>query len=236
MSPATEPPATGRHPDVALVDLSIVLAANPIDPTIINQDFLRYNGIVDAGLGTTEPPVSTPVFSQVIFENRLAVTADPNRVIFSHQGNPLSEDDCVSPRAASRFLETVPHAPYSAIGINPKCFRLSVDGHSDRVADVLIDEGKWMSFRDVLPDVHLKATYSYKERRITLDVGGATRKDSDGSEAPGLLFQVNIHRGILETDQVRRAQEMSSIIAAWRDDLSDFKNLVAKFNPERDTP
>ena len=221
--------------NLSLVELSVVLVAGQNDPSIINPDFLRYNGIVDNQTGVANPAVSTPVFSQAAFENGLTVTADPTRVIFAHR-NPLSEDNCLSPDAAMRYIELVPHAPYSAIGINPKGFIPAAERTSVRVADILVDKGRWTSFKDVLPDIQLKAIYNFEKRNITLDVVGANMTNGDGSEAPGLLFQANIHRNVTEAEEARRLETLLSIISAWRDDLADFRNLVAKFKQEGHTP
>ena len=90
-----------------------------------------------------------------------------------------------------------------------------------------------MSFKDVPPDIHLKAIYNYTSRKIILDIGGVNIKSSDDSELPGLLFQANIHRDITETIQEQRIRKISSIISAWKDDISDFTQLVTKFNPEK---
>ncbi len=101
---------------------------------------------------------------------------------------------------------------------------------------MLVDAGGWASFKDVLPDIHVKAIYNYEKRQIMLEVGGANTTDGDGPETPGLLFQANIHRNVTETEEARRFETLLSIISAWRDDLADFRNLVAKFKQEENTP
>ena len=223
-----------RHADVTLIELSVVLVAKRNDPGIINPDFLRHNDIVDANLQVKEPPISTPVFSQAVFENGLRVAAEPNRFIFGQQGEPLTEDVCISPEVARRFLEKVPHIPYSAIGINPKGIRSWDDESAGGVADALVGGGDWMSFQDVRPDIHLKALYNYESRQISMDVGRAQNKKSDGPESQVLLFQVNIHRDIPATEESRCVERLLSILSKWKDDLYDFNNLVTKFNPHRE--
>ena len=90
-----------------------------------------------------------------------------------------------------------------------------------------------MSFKDVLPDIHLKAIYSYERRKIIMDISGVNIKGNDDSELPGLLFQANIHRDITETTQEQRVGRISSILSAWKEDVSDFIEIVSKFNPEK---
>lgn len=222
----------GRQSSVELVQLSVVLIADNVDPSMINPDFLRLNGIVNHGLQTGQPPVSTPVFSQVAFEDGFTVTAQTDRVEFVQRGEALTED-AASPNVARRFLEKIPYPAYKAIGINPTGAKPLDPEYVGGVADALIERGAWMAFGDVSPIVSLKATYLYDNRKIAMDVQDAKRRDASGSELSGLLFAVNIHRDISETDQGRRIASLMSILSAWKDDLSDFKNLVAKFNPGR---
>lgn len=113
----------GHDTQVGLVEVSVVLVANQNDPSILNPDFLRYNGIVDKALKRAQPAMSTPMISQVVFEGDIAVRAEPNRFVFEQKGQPLGEDACVVPELAGRFVQTVSHLPCSAIGINAKRFR-----------------------------------------------------------------------------------------------------------------
>lgn len=220
----------GHHADTMLVELSIVLVANQNDPSILNPDFLRHNGIVDTGLQLKEPPISTPMFSQAIFEGDVGIRAEPNRFVFEQRGQPLTEDACTIPEISERFLKTVSNVPYSAIGINPRSVKLSNKATRYSVTDTLIEGGKWMSFKDVQPDVHLKAIYNYEKRTITLDVGGVEAKGNDGTMSSGLLFHANIHRNIGANEQGQRIEEVLSILSAWKNDISDFNDLVAKFH------
>ena len=228
----TQNMATGQQPDVALVAFSVVLVADNVEPSTINPDFLRYNDIVGSDLQTNQPPFSTPVFSQVVFEGGLAVTAQPDRLDFIQQGEALTEDLAVADMA-TRFLEKVPHLPYKAIGLNLTGFRHVESGSiGGGVASALIEGGKWMAFENVAPTVLLKAVYSYGNKQIMMDVHDTRKQESDSSSSPGLLFAVNIHRDIGETDRARRIARLMSILSGWQDDLSDFRNLIAQFNPQ----
>lgn len=224
--------AGGQGLDVAIINLSVVLIADNVDPSMINPDFLRHNDIVDPGLQTGQSPVSTPVLSQVTFERGLSVVARPDRFEFAQQGQVLAED-AESPNVARRFLEKIPYPPYKAIGINLTGARLLDRGSENGVADALIEGGGWMAFGDVSPAVSLKAVYHCEGRQVTLDVHDAKRRVSDGSESPGLVFAANFHRDISEMSRERRIAKLMSVLSTWKDDLSDFKNLVAKFSPGR---
>ena len=216
----------GRNVD--LIELSVVLLATSNNPSILNPDFLRYNEIVDANRQVQEPCISSPAYSQVTFQGGLTVKADPDRVIFEQRGDNLAIEDIVCPEMAKCYLKKVPHVPYRAIGINPKGFRLSEGEAADRVADALIDKGAWMSFKDLTPEIQLKAIYRYPERAIMLDIAEVKKKGTDGRHLPGILFQANFHRDITETSPQERIVRLLSIIDSWKKDLSDFHLLVRK--------
>ena len=217
----------GEDWNVDITEFSVVLLATSNNPSILNPDFLQYNDIVDASQQIQEPPISTPAFSQVIFQDGLTVTADPDRVIFAQTRGRLATEDIVCPEIAKRYVKTVPHVTYRAVGINPKGFRRSGDGAPDRVANALTDKGAWLSFKDTIPEIQLKAVYRYSGRTIFLDVIEA-RREADGRQTPGILFQANIHRNITETNPQKRTEGLLSIIDSWKEDLSEFHVLVNK--------
>ena len=102
--------------DLELIELSVVLVADSNNPSIVNPDFLKYNGIVDTVYEVQDFPISTPAFSQVAFKNGITVTSDPARVLIQ-QTTELTKANMVSPEIAKRYLQCVPHVPYRAIGI-----------------------------------------------------------------------------------------------------------------------
>lgn len=214
---------------VELIGFSVVLVANSNNPSILNPDFLRYNEIVDASLQVQGTPITTPAFSQVTFEGGLSVKADPNRIIFEQVQDPLTTEGVMCPEIANRYLQKVPHVPYSAVGINPKGYRVSPAGAQERVSAALLDNGKWMSFKDVHPEIHLKTIYKYEKRMVVLEVIEARKRIKENVEVPGILFQANIHRDVPATNPQKRVEFVSTALASWKEDLSDFVALVAKF-------
>ena len=226
--------SNGRHDrDINLIEFSVVFVATSNNPSILNPDFLYHNGIVDASWEVQEPRISTPAYSQVTFDGGLTVKAVPDRVIFEQAGqNQLAEQDIVCPQIAKTYLETIPHVPYRAVGINIKGFRIPQNEMNSSVENALIDKGVWMSYKDTTPDIQVKAIYNYNKRKISLDISNAEKKN-EHNKIPGVLFQINIHRDIHEVNSARRIETISSILSSWKEDLSDFNTLVAKFNPPK---
>lgn len=214
----------------SLTEFSVVLVASPGDPSILNPDFLHHNEIVGTEWQVQEPRISTPAFSQVTYSGGLTVTADPERIIFAQSGNGMLIDEIACPDVAQRYIRAVPHI-YRAVGINPKGLRRSVGPAAYRVTDALVGKGAWMSFKDATPDIQLKAVYRYAKRTVTVDIMGTESRSDSGGGTSDLLFQANIHRDITETSQQARIDRLLSVIGSWKEDLSDFSTIVAKFGP-----
>ena len=217
--------------NVDLIEFSVVLAATSNNPSILNPDFLFHNGIVDASCEVKDPRISTPAFSQVVFKNGLVVKADPDRVIFEQRGTKLGVEEIICPDIANRYLNKVPHVPYRAVGINPKGHRPLEGKAADKVADALIDQGTWLSFKDCTPEIQVKAIYRYTNRTIIMEIAGTEIAGQGPKQVPGLLFQANIHRDIQAANPTKRIQTISSIFSLWREDLGDFFSIVDKFEP-----
>ena len=223
---------SSRPTDVVLVGLSVVLVADGIDPSAINPDMLRHAGIVPSDLEIKESPFSTPAHSQIIYENNVAVVAEPRRFFVMQHGEPLDRSECIAPGIAKHFLEKVPHLGYKSLGINPKGFMPLEDGTPSSMLNVLQGNGDWLSFKDESPEIGLKILYRYEGRTINMDVSFATKEEERGDASSGLLFEANIHRSVSEIPkQSKRIERLSKLLSGWEQDVSDFCTLASKFPP-----
>ena len=225
--------ASGRSSDIELVGLSVVLVADGIDPSSINQDMLRHAEIVPSDLEIKEPPFSTPAHSQIIYENNVAVVAEPRRLWVDQQGEPLNRNECIAPDIVKCFLEKMPHLGYRSVGINLKSFMLLEGDTSSSMLNVLRERGEWLSFKDMLPEIGLKIVYRYEGRAINMEVSLAKREEESGHSSSGLFFHANIHRNVSEIPkQSKRIAQLSEILSDWEQDVTDFCKLASKFLPD----
>ena len=205
---------------IDLVEFSVVVVAQSNNPTILNPDFLRHNGIVSSkrALSGERPPFTTPLFSQVSFDEDLTVQADPERVTFAQTAHGLAPKDIDCPAVAKGYLKTVPHVPYTALGLNPRAVISSPP--FARLSEMLHTEGDWMAFADIAPRFELKAKYQMTDKRLTLTL----------QEAPNdtLVCHANFHRDvdIEETNQQMRVNSVLSMLDCWQDDLEQFGAVV----------
>ena len=214
--------AQERELRIDLVEFSVVVVAQSNNPTILNPDFLRHNGIVssDRALQTEQPPFTTPMFSQVAFADGLVVQADPARIIFAQAADALSREDVDCPAVAKGYLKTIPHVPYSALGLNPKV--VIRNPPFSRLSKLLRTEGSWMTVGQAMPGFELKATYQMAGRRLALTLQEAQTEQGDDA----LLCTANIHREVEEDNQQMRVNSILSMLDSWKKDLDEFNALV----------
>ena len=221
-----------NNSDVKLTGLTIIIVANSNNPTILNQDFLYHNGIISKkwALSTNSPPIITPAFSQIIFNNGFKILAEPNRVLFEQLGNEIQEHDFFCADIARRYLLTIPHVPYNAIGINPQGYRVLQNQTSDRISGLLIKKGVWMNFKDVTPNFQVKAVYRYDDKTVAIDIAESFINGENDINIPTMTFNANIHRDISgETNQQMRINKLLSILDSSSQDISEFCLLAERF-------
>lgn len=222
-----------EFPNVVLLEHSVVLIAENVDPSIINPDFLGKHSDEYSDLKTEQPPVSTPVFSQVNFEGGLAVTALPDRISFARQLKDIEDSKKINNGMISvkSLLAKLSGVRYKSIGVNMKCFKKLERGRAENVRDVYFEDASWMVHRDCYPSISLKATYIFNDRQITLEVNNAKAGADERSELYGLLYNANIHRNIEETDHSACVLFVADVLANWKNDKDEFDSLVAQFYP-----
>ena len=229
----TDPPESPRAAgsSVHLAQLSVVLVANQVDPSILNPDFLRHNRIVDPDAQVGAPSVSTPQLSQVTFQDGIAVKANHNRVIFEEADDPLRPDCVRSPSMAIRFVTLFPNILYKAIGINPVAIPFLDGAVDERVAiqNALVDKGQWLRLGEQSPKLGLRTVYRLQDRTVFLEILDGEASEADAHPPSVVAFRSNIHRDLDEPDHVARNQRLLSVLAKWEDDLKDFEQLIGQF-------
>ena len=213
--------------EVQLFEFSVVIVASNNNPSILNPDFLLNNGIITGLEPLRERSITTPMFSLAMFTGDVNVKAEPNRVIFEQTGTPLTVDRVICAEIAKRYLKTVPHVPYSAIGINLKSYRTRSRDLPGAVVHTLIGSGTWMAHDSIVPTFGLKAIYQYPDRKIIVDASEGEVKIGGLTSAVD-FFEANVHRDIKEQNQQMRISSLLSLLDTWQSDYSDFITIVSK--------
>ena len=225
--PGKEQSKPDRISAMIYTEFAVVLVAENIDPSIVNEVLLRNNSIIEDVDVLSQPPLLTPVFSQLSFSNGLSILAEPNRLHFTQRGEFENGETNRCPRIAQNYLEFTPIPSCTAIGINIKAV---VPCSSDRsphlsMTRFFTQDASWSRFKQMDPDLYFKAVYQDGTKTILIDVGQA--KNANDPSLTGILHQGNFHRNLNRGDFAQLHEQLSRVLKEWKRDLEEFNELVS---------
>ena len=217
---------------------SIVLAAENNNPTILNPDFLVRNKIIpeDWLIDQNTPVLTTPVFSQCSFLSGISFRLEPERLTIRDLA-PGGGTFPV-PEIAIKYINTIPHVRYSAIGINFE--KILVFNNSDEAKSFqkqkFLKDGPW-DMGGSLSEFSSKFVYSLSDSQcnITFSSPLKLKVKSLGEEPKDMLIlAANFHRdfkSIQEHDQ--RNTQIIKVISDWELDKKTFELITNKLTGEK---
>ena len=181
-----------------LLQFSLVVRGETHNPSILNPDFLSVQGIVPTSWKwESRQTMTTPMASSVEYANHVSiqVTAESLQVVGEVEDGDSFSDKI--PEVARRYVETLPHVRYTALGINFHS-ALSVGNPGESIRDRFMTDGPWRS-EAVAAGVRLE--YALSDGRLRISVDGGKR-----GEEEAILVCANFHRDLTEhpaTDQIK---------------------------------
>lgn len=133
------------------------------------------------------------------------------------------------------YVKTLPHATYTAVGINFKAIaqfdtRQSADSF---IVDKIVSPGPWKEFNKGLRSASLRFIYDLGEGLFNLNLEPADFQRAGSPESkPVILASANFHRD-LPKDLNSAASKMIEIMQNWNEDKKVFvQSIQSIFNGE----
>ena len=204
----------------------MVVARNH-NPTILNPDFLRYNEIVPLDWELSGPPVCVEPMAQVAYTNSVKIVSQFDKVIFTETLGEKQNKDVFIPKIAKKYIKTLPHVEYIAVGINPKGHAIFQDEAAIQkfIVETLLAPGPWQQFRGAKPKAGIKLVYVIGDCQLTLTVEEGKLPMPD-KVLPVALFSANFHRELTGENKKQRLEYLFKSVDNWENDLKTFKELV----------
>ncbi len=209
--------------------LSIVVVAQDHNPTILNPDFLYRNSIVPKDWRTAGDPICVSPVAQVAFQTGVMITAQFDKVVFVETiGSNLPDVTRVG-EIALKYIDTLPHVAYSAVGINPHghvLFESEAEARSF-IAGRLLAEGPWKKLGKGNPAAAVKLTYDLDDAQCSIAVDQARLRAESGTEPlHAVTFAGNFHRDLAGPDHDAKALHLQHVISNWKEDYHVFVKTV----------
>jgi hypothetical protein len=177
---------------------SVVVTGEVHNPTILNPDFLTIRGIVPKewqGVVQVTQALTTPPFAIVAYSNGISVVVENEKlqvVDVSLPGNPAKSH---AVDIASKYVGTLPHVKYKAVGINFQSMAVA-ESPKEYLKERFIKPGPWNEGSLTLDAVGVKLVYPIPEGgRVIVSLDAAEMK-APAQDIPKsvILVNANFHR------------------------------------------
>jgi hypothetical protein len=217
-----------QGPDPIIVETSIVIVGEDCNPSILNPDFLRVQGIVpqDWGWELADAPLTTRNLSTVAYDSQVTLMVEPNRFQVKDGSGSAPDPDSRILHIARRYIEVLPHVRYTGVGNNFQRF-FAVEDPVGFLRERFIKPGPWSVAQG--RDVGVSFGYDHDAGQFTLSLGNQILVEPRGEQlhqVGGVGIKANFHRdcaGYPSDGQVRAhidklpadAQELADRIDAF---------------------
>ena len=174
------------------VNASVVINASHHNPSILHPSFLTSQQIVAPDWALAEPPICTPPLSIVKFRQGLVFTAEAEKlqVMDNSPADPPAQS--MVPELASKYIETLPHVAYTAVGVNFKGFIEVVDASSFLIRTFL-QAGPWNDGGLLAQSIGIRFVYEADGAKLRLSLDGGSLSRSTGPSRNGIVVDANYH-------------------------------------------
>jgi hypothetical protein len=204
--------------NLIVLNRSIVVLAQAHNPSILHPSFLSAQQIVPSDWQISESPVCTPPFSIVKYENGIVFTEEPNKLmILANAPN----DGALLPDLARKYIKTLPHVHYSAVGINIAGY-LKCDSAEAWLLARFVQSGPGNDEKLRPSSAGLKLVYSLEGGTCNLSLdAGSVQLQSE--RVDGLIIGGNYHFALPSGNTLTEAERA---IASYGSSLAHFRSLV----------
>lgn len=213
--------------DWNLLQFNLVVLASDNNPTILNPDFLKYRGIVPGELKMelAGPAITTPAFATVQYNNGIVVTVEPQKIQVA-DNSQTPPDKSNAQYILKRYVETVPHVNYTAVGINFRLMHLNEDPNN-LIATHLLHSKFKKDTDSRLKKTGVRLAYDYNGFIFNLNLNADTlNKVNDPKDTiTGIVVDSNFHHDV-KVNQSESYKEISGIVDRWEEAFKELKSTL----------
>ena len=221
-------------------EIAITIAVQELDPSLINEQFLKFSGIIPNEWELSQQPVIGKGGSQLVFKNGVSIVAQPRSLTFLEGMNDKTSETVSVGKVASAFVEKLPNAKYVGVTITPKCLiplPTQIDGARKFITENLLSPGPWQDLGKAPMQAAIELTYQLEGCQFNLKINQATLQIPDRQPVSALLFAGNFNYALNNPEPQQRLSVAKQYIDAWQSDLDTFSSIVRdKFLEEQRQP
>jgi hypothetical protein len=215
----------------SIEEISLVIAAQDLIPSMINQDFLKFSGIIPQDWELAKQPVVNPNFAQLNFTNGVGINAQPRTITVSESLNNKQSQDITIHQVAGKYLEKLPNAEYMGLSFSPKILLPFPDAPQavrQYITESLLGSGAWKHIGKAPLQAGINLMYYLERCQMTISISEAKLQKSLETFIAAILFSGNFNYNVnLEQSQSSsRITQMTDFLNHWKTDLDEFRDIV----------
>lgn len=184
-----------------LINSSIVLVTQDTVPSV-NHDFLVNKKIIPENFQKKNNSISTPVISQIHYNNGFTIVAEPKRILIQFQIPSTDESKNLNnlkllKSIVSKYIKLFEYIKYQAIGINFDFIRENLQYSS--FIKKIIKQDNHLNFEDNKGEVRsIDLSYNLKGKQFNIKVIRVESRPQQADLQSAFqkfvpLFKINIH-------------------------------------------
>jgi hypothetical protein len=192
--------------DVKLANAGVVVLSAGHNPSILNPDFLERNEIVPKGWRVAQVIVTSP-FSSVRYDNGIQIQVEQAKLQFTVADPGKVAWQEIVPPMVIRYLDTLPHVAYNAVGLNYTFNSEKPLGQEaeDQLLGAMLVSGPWLKFGNGTTGAVVELQYRATEPHLNLKIGVRARLvESAKMVLEGYTFIGNFHHDFQPDQKIER--------------------------------
>ncbi|MEN9519107.1 MAG: hypothetical protein RLZZ381_1695 [Cyanobacteriota bacterium] len=215
----------------SIEEISLVIAAQDLIPAVINQDFLKFSGIIPQDWELVKPPIVNPNFAQLNFTNGVGITVQPRMISLSESLNNKQWQDITIHQVAEKYLKKLPHAEYMSLSFSPKIllpFPDAPEAVRQYITESLLGSGTWKYIGKAPLQAGINLMYHLERCQMTISISEAKLQKPQETPIAAVLFSGNFNYNVnLKQAQLSsKFTQMINFLNYWRTDLEEFREIV----------
>jgi hypothetical protein len=212
-------------------ELSLVIAVERQDPSLLTPDFLRYSNIIPQDWELSRQPVRSQQAAQVSYQNGVSLLAYPDRIVFVERLGDKTEESIELPQIAQRYGDVLRNLNFQAVGTNFRghvLFPGAEDSAHQYLCSSLLSPGSWQNIGTAPMRAGLNLVYSFERNIMNLSVQEAMLQLPEQERVPVVLFTANFETQLKGRPVSEQPTVLNHALKHWRNDLTIYKQTVGQ--------
>jgi hypothetical protein len=210
-------------------ELSLVIAVERQDPSLLTPDFLRYSGIIPQDWELSRQPVRTQQAAQVSYQNGISILAYADRTVFVETLSDKIPEGIELPSIAQRYSKVLRNLEFRAVGINFRghvLFPGTENSAHHYLCNGLLNPGGWQNVGTAPMRAGLNLIYTLERNTLNLSVQEAKLQLPEKESVPVVIFGANFETPIASDSAVEQQTQLHEALQSWHLDLASYRQVV----------